>query len=247
MLRLLIILTAVGLLSWGLVTVINRTNEQPIANAPSLSDIQFVDASTKITMSTESATVDQSPSSQSINSNSKTAFMPSTSPTAPVMTIDQNKRYQAKLHTNVGDIVVELNAKATPKTVNNFVVLAQSEFYNNTIFHRVIKGFMIQGGDPKGDGTGGPGYRFDDEPFRGEYTRGVVAMANAGPNTNGSQFFIMHATVPLEKNYVIFGQVIKGLDVVDAIANAPVTSAHGEMSRPITPVTVTSVTIVSDN
>lgn len=246
MLRLLIILTAVGLLSWGLVTVINRTNEQPVTNAPSLPDIQFTEASTKITTSITTSTESAAPTTpNSQPSNSKQTFMPSTSPTAPAMMIDENKRYQATLHTNAGDIVIELNAKATPKTVNNFVVLAQSEFYNNTIFHRVIKGFMIQGGDPKGDGTGGPGYRFDDEPFRGEYTRGVVAMANAGPNTNGSQFFIMHAAVALEKNYVIFGQVIKGLDVVDAIANAPVTSAHGEMSRPISPVTVTTVTIAA--
>jgi len=104
---------------------------------------------------------------------------------------------------------------------------------------------MIQGGDPKGDGTGGPGYSFDDEPFSGDYNRGAVAMANAGPNTNGSQFFIMHKSYPLPKNYVIFGQVTKGLDVVDKIAEAPVKiSASGELSQPITPVKITSVEIV---
>ena len=103
---------------------------------------------------------------------------------------------------------------------------------------------MIQGGDPKGDGTGGPGYTFEDEPFEGEYTRGTVAMANSGPNTNGSQFFIMHADNPLPKNYVIFGKVISGLDVVDRIANAPVkTGLMGEMSTPVTPVKILTIDI----
>src|SRR3989344_2674664 len=162
------------------------------------------------------------------------------------MTIDQNKKYSATLHTSAGDIVINLNAKGTPITVNNFVNLAQDKFYDNTIFHRVIDGFMIQGGDPKGDGTGGPGYRFADEPFTGEYTRGTVAMANAGPNTNGSQFFIMHATYPLPKNYVIFGSVVSGLDVVDKIATAPVQSNGMEMSRPVNPVVVSSVDIKED-
>jgi len=102
---------------------------------------------------------------------------------------------------------------------------------------------MIQGGDPKGDGTGGPGYTFADEPFAGDYNRGTVAMANAGPNTNGSQFFIMHQNYPLPKNYVIFGQVVKGMEVVDKIATAP-TESGGENSKPINPVKVTSVEIV---
>lgn len=158
--------------------------------------------------------------------------------------IDQNKTYTAVLQTTEGDIEIALNARQTPITVNNFVTLAQKDFYDNTIFHRVIKGFMIQGGDPKGDGTGGPGYRFDDEPFEGEYTRGTVAMANAGPNTNGSQFFIMHADVPLPKNYVIFGKVVKGMDVVDTIAEAEVRmSAMGEPSRPVNPVVVEDIEI----
>ncbi|MDP2630931.1 MAG: peptidylprolyl isomerase [Candidatus Uhrbacteria bacterium] len=160
------------------------------------------------------------------------------------MEIDASKTYTAVLHTSEGDIEVALNAKETPITANNFVALARKGFYDNTIFHRTMKGFMIQGGDPKGDGTGGPGYRFDDEPFTGEYTRGTVAMANAGPNTNGSQFFIMHADYALPKNYVIFGHVTKGLDVVDKIATAPVaTSRSGEPSSPVAPVTVTSVAV----
>lgn len=156
----------------------------------------------------------------------------------------QIKSYTALLHTTEGDIEIKLNDTQTPKTVQNFVDLANKGFYANTVFHRVIKGFMIQGGDPKGDGTGGPGYKFDDEPFTGEYTRGTVAMANAGPNTNGSQFFIMHADYPLPKNYVIFGHVAKGLDVVDKIASASVTeNSFGEASKPVTPVKITSVEI----
>lgn len=124
----------------------------------------------------------------------------------------------AVLHTEKGNITISLNTDQTPITVNNFVTLAKKGFYNKTIFHRVIKGFMIQGGDPNGDGTGGPGYKFADEPFTGEYTRVTVAMANSGPNTNGSQFFIMHKDNPLPKNYVIFGKVISGMETVDAIA-----------------------------
>lgn len=162
----------------------------------------------------------------------------------PAMQIDTNKSYAATLKTTEGDIVISLNAKQTPTTVNNFVSLSRSDFYNNTIFHRVIKGFMIQGGDPMGTGTGGPGYKFDDEPFTGDYTKGTVAMANSGPNTNGSQFFIMHGDMNLPKNYVIFGKVTKGLDVVDKIATAPVrTSVSGEMSDPVKPVKITSVEI----
>jgi len=162
------------------------------------------------------------------------------------MQIDKNKTYVATLHTTVGDIVIELDASATPITANNFVYLADQHFYDNTIFHRVIKGFMIQGGDPTGTGMGGPGYTFNDEPFQGSYTRGTVAMANAGPNTNGSQFFIMQEDNPLPPNYVIFGHVTQGMDVVDAIANAPVeASSNGEMSKPVDPVTVQSVTIAT--
>ena len=151
----------------------------------------------------------------------------------------------AVLHTEKGDITVLLNSDQTPKTVNNFVTLAKKGFYNKTIFHRIIKGFMIQGGDPKGDGTGGPGYKFDDEPFTGEYTRGTIAMANAGPNTNGSQFFIMHQDYPLPKSYVIFGKVIAGIEVVDKIASSPMeANSTGEVSKPIKPVKIESVEIL---
>ena len=163
----------------------------------------------------------------------------------PAMTIDESKTYTAILHTDKGDITIALNAKQTPATVNNFVYLAKQKFYENTIFHRVIKGFMIQGGDPTGTGAGGPGYRFDDEPFEGSYDRGTVAMANAGPDTNGSQFFIMHAKQDLPPNYTIFGKVTEGLETVDAIATAEVTqSDSGEPSKPVTPAKIKTVEII---
>ena len=164
--------------------------------------------------------------------------------TMPKMQIDKNKTYQAVLSTSVGDITINLHADKTPIAVNNFISLSKKGFYNQTIFHRTIKGFMIQGGDPKGDGTGGPGYKFNDESFTGEYTRGVVAMANSGPNTNGSQFFIMHQDYDLPKNYIIFGKVTKGIEVVDKIVQAPViTSTPGENSTPVNPTSIKSIKI----
>lgn len=164
--------------------------------------------------------------------------------TSPPMITEANKQYQAILKTSLGDITVVLNSGKTPITVNNFVTLARKSFYDNTVFHRVIQDFMIQGGDPRGDGTGGPGYKFADEEFDGEYERGTLAMANAGPDTNGSQFFIMHATQALPKNYVIFGKVIKGMEVVDAIANSPVKISNGERSKPVVPTVVKTIEIV---
>jgi cyclophilin family peptidyl-prolyl cis-trans isomerase len=166
----------------------------------------------------------------------------------PAMKIDTAKTYSAELVTSKGTMKVSLFAKDAPVTVNNFVFLAREGFYGNTVFHRIIRGFMIQGGDPKGDGTGGPGYRFNDEPVTRDYTRGTIAMANAGPNTNGSQFFIMHADYQLPKNYVIFGSIdvsdSASLATLDAIATTPVgQSPSGEASSPLTPVTLTSVTI----
>src|SRR3982750_2103737 len=111
--------------------------------------------------------------------------------------IDQNKKYTATIETDAGTMTAELYPKIAPQTVNNFVTLARDGFYEGVIFHRVIPGFMIQGGDPTGRGTGGPGYRFNDEPVKRPYLRGTLAMANAGPNTNGSQFFVMHADYAL--------------------------------------------------
>ncbi len=162
----------------------------------------------------------------------------------PKMEIDPQKTYLATLKTDQGDITITLDPQNTPITVNNFVYLAKNNFYNNTIFHRTIDGFMIQGGDPTGTGTGGPGYKFADEPFTGEYTRGTIAMANSGPNTNGSQFFIMHQDYDLPKNYVIFGQVTQGIKIVDAIVTAPTQSnSMGENSTPVNPVTITQILI----
>lgn len=182
----------------------------------------------------------------------ETVTTPSPTPKAtfsppPISIIDLKNKYFALLKTDLGDIKIQLFAKETPNTVNNFVYLSKSNFYNNTIFHRVLQGFMIQGGDPKGDGTGGPGYKFDDEKFSGEYTRGTVAMANAGPNTNGSQFFIIHQDYQLPKNYVIFGQVVEGMEIVDKIAESPVISNDfQEMSKPVSPVSIKSVEIIEE-
>jgi peptidylprolyl isomerase len=162
----------------------------------------------------------------------------------PEMQIDTEKTYIAVLKTTEGDITLTLNADQTPVTVNNFIFLAREGFYDGVIFHRVIENFMIQSGDPTGTGAGGPGYTFDDEKFEGDYTRGTVAMANAGANTNGSQFFIMHKNKDLPKNYVIFGQVIEGMDVVDKIAIAEVERMDsGELSKPVNPVLINSVEI----
>ena len=164
-------------------------------------------------------------------------------PSPPPMTIDPASSYTAVLNTSAGAITVELLAGEAPNTVNNFVFLARQGFYDNVIFHRTIEGFMIQGGDPTGTGGGGPGYRFADEPVQRPYSRGILAMANAGPNTNGSQFFIMHADYPLPPNYTIFGQAVAGLETIDAIATAP-TQPGGEGSTPVNPVVIQSVEIV---
>lgn len=202
---------------------------EPVSKEKIESDLQFKATAEK----------EQVPSAQqqSVTPNNKAMFTQ-----APEMEIDPENQYQATLTTTEGDIVVSLDAKATPKTVNNFVFLAKKNFYDGTIFHRTIPGFMIQGGDPDGTGMGGPGYKFPDEPFTGEYTRGTLAMANSGPNTNGSQFFIMHKDTGLPKNYVIFGKVTSGIEVVDKIADAP-TKAGGEGSSPVTPVVIEKVSI----
>ena len=152
----------------------------------------------------------------------------------PLMTINPNSTFTANIRTNKGNITMELFAAESPVTVNNFVFLAREGFYDGVIFHRVIRDFMIQTGDPTGTGGGGPGYRFQDEPVTRSYSQGTVAMANAGPNTNGSQFFIVHGpNVGLDPKYTIFGQVTEGLSTVDTLANTPVTaSMQGELSVP---------------
>lgn len=164
------------------------------------------------------------------------------------VSLDVTKKYKVVLNTTEGDITIEVNHLDTPLASANFVYLARLGFYNDIIFHRVIKDFMIQSGDPTGTGAGGPGYKFNDEPIIGEYTRGTVAMANSGPNTNGSQFFIMHKDYPLPKNYVIFGKVIEGMDVVDKIAEAPVEESPlgGEESKPVSPVKITGTEVTEE-
>jgi cyclophilin family peptidyl-prolyl cis-trans isomerase len=168
--------------------------------------------------------------------------------TAPEMQLVEGTDYRAVLHTNKGDITIDILEDEAPIAANNFVFLAQQGYYTDVPFHRVIEGFMIQGGDPEGTGMGGPGYTIQDEPVVGEYTRGAVAMARTAlPNSAGSQFFIMHQDYPLDKVYVIFGQVTEGMDVVDAIATVPVgQSASGEPSVPLEPVTLESVDILTD-
>lgn len=149
-----------------------------------------------------------------------------TSSAAPALDSEYQKIMNATMKTSLGEIKIELYGDKTPITAGNFAKLAEAGFYDGVKFHRVISGFMIQGGDPltKDDaqkelwGTGGPGYKFNDEPFEGQYARGTIAMANSGPNTNGSQFFIMHADYPLPPQYVIFGKVLEGMETVDAIA-----------------------------
>jgi cyclophilin family peptidyl-prolyl cis-trans isomerase len=158
----------------------------------------------------------------------------------PDLTIDLDTSYTARLETNLGDVVIELDAARAPLTVNNFVFLARDGFYDGVIFHRVVPGFVIQGGDPTGTGRGGPGYRFRDElEGEGRYTRGTVAMANAGPNTNGSQFFICLEDVGLPHAYTIFGRVTEGLETVDAIASLEL---DGE--RPVEDAVIRTVEIV---
>jgi peptidylprolyl isomerase len=166
---------------------------------------------------------------------------------APAMAVDQARRYVATIDTTAGELQADLFVKDAPNTVNNFVFLAREGFYDGVPFHRIIRGFMVQTGDPTGTGRGGPGYRFNDElPRTLEYEKGTLAMANAGPNTQGSQFFICHDDLrgKLPKNYTIFGKLTSGLDVLDRIASTPVRAGPGgEPSQPTQDVRITSVTI----
>ena len=160
----------------------------------------------------------------------------------------------ATIGTELGDIEIDLYTESAPKASQNFIDLAKKGFYDDVIFHRVIPGFVIQGGDGEHGkksslnagrvGTGGPGYKFEDEPVKGDYVRGALAMANSGPNTNGSQFFVCtdDLTGRLPKNYTLFGQVTKGMDVVDKIVSAP----RNSRDLPDQPVAITSVTIAEE-
>jgi peptidylprolyl isomerase len=160
---------------------------------------------------------------------------------APEMGIDITKRYTATMDTSMGTLVIALDAINAPITVNNFVFLAAHHYYEGVIFHRIINGFVCQGGDPTGTGRGGPGYRFVDEPVKGRYEIGSLAMANAGPNTNGSQFFLISgpsgAGLPPQYNH--FGKVVKGLEIVDEMQRVPT----GGGDRPKTDVVINSVSI----
>lgn len=160
----------------------------------------------------------------------------------PEMGIDPTKRYTATMETSMGTMVIALDALKAPRTVNSFVFLALNHYYDGIIFHRIIKGFVCQGGDPTGTGRGGPGYQYADElPKAGQYQIGSLAMANAGPNTNGSQFFLISGPsgVGLPPAYALFGQVVKGLEIVEAMQNVPT----GAGDRPNTDVVINSVTI----
>jgi peptidyl-prolyl cis-trans isomerase B (cyclophilin B) len=152
----------------------------------------------------------------------------------PAHEIDDNVTYEVTIATDKGDIVMDLDPKLAPNTVNNFVALARQGFYDNLAFHRVVPEFVIQGGDPEGTGRGGPAYRFADEPVQGEYTLGAVAMANAGPDTNGSQFFICidDCQSKLAKSYNLFGYVTSGVDVTRQIRQGDVMRSVTVVERP---------------
>lgn len=170
----------------------------------------------------------------------------------PAMTIDPKKAYQAKVKTNKGSFTIDLFAADAPKTVNNFVFLANDRFYEDIRVHRIVEDFMFQTGDPTGTGRGGPGYRFEDELNNGhKYEKGTVAMANAGANTNGSQFFVCTGEVcdvlneTANSKYTIFGKVSEGMDTVEAIAATPLgRSELGEMSKPLEDIFIESIEIV---
>lgn len=161
------------------------------------------------------------------------------------MTIDPSAGYTANIKTNKGNILIELFPASAPKTVNNFVFLANDGFYDGVIFHRVIPNFMIQGGDPTGTGTSGPGYKFEDEIDNTlEFDKpGILAMANAGPGTNGSQFFITTAATPhLKGNHTIFGKVLEGQDVASAISTVP----SAPSNKPNEPIVIQGVEITKN-
>jgi peptidylprolyl isomerase len=236
--RPLMVIAAIALIAVGCGQDDVATNSTPVAGIGSGATMPAQAAAQQPTATTGTGGVNEG--------TSTTVSTPKQWAQPPAMQLEAGKDYGATLHTSMGDIVVDLDEQGAPITVNNFVFLAQQGFYTNVPFHRVIKGFMIQTGDPTGTGAGGPGYKFKDEPVTKDYTRGTLAMANAGPNTNGSQFFICQVdnTGKLQKNYTIFGNVVSGQDVVDAIANAPVkASRQGEMSSPVDPITLLSVDI----
>jgi cyclophilin family peptidyl-prolyl cis-trans isomerase len=223
------------------------TPTRPPANPPAAAQVSS--ALSPIAKPAASPSVAASPAAQGVSVSSA----PKQFSAPPPMALDAaataaqpTKKYVATITTTLGSMKADLFANEAPMTVNNFVFLAQQGYYNGSPFHRIIKGFMVQTGDPvKRDGTGGPGYRFNDEPVKRQYEKGTLAMANAGPNTNGSQFFIVQGTsVNLPPNYTIFGKLTDGLDTLDKIADVQVgPSAGGERSKPQQEIDITAVTV----
>jgi len=176
------------------------------------------------------------------NQNKGQTAMDKTKMPVPTQVISPDKSYTAVFNTNLGTFKIKLYAKETPLTVNNFVYLAKNKFYDGLIFHRIIKDFMIQGGDPVGNGTGGPGYRFPDEKSNNKIVKGSIAMANSGPNTNGSQFFIVTAqeTPWLDGKHTNFGEVTEGLEIVEKIG----TVKTGANDKPVEAVLINTIEII---
>ena len=206
--------------------------------------IIFLTLITLISCSNESETLNES---VQLNTNEQEGDVLSNNKvydSMPEMNIDISKKYSAVIKTSMGDMSIEFFTEDAPMTVNNFINLSRDGYYDNVIFHRVISGFMIQGGDPSGTGHGEmgkyPGYKFEDElNNQRSYDKGILAMANAGPDTNGSQFFIMHVNYPLPYQYTIFGFVNDGLDIIDKIASVET----GDGDKPVNDVVIESIEI----
>ncbi len=206
--------------------------------------IIFLTLITLISCSNESETLNES---VQLNTNEQEGDVLSNNKvydSMPEMNIDISNEYSAVIKTSMGDMSVEFFTEDAPLTVNNFINLSRDGYYDNVIFHRVISGFMIQGGDPSGTGHGEmgkfPGYKFEDElNNQRSYDKGILAMANAGPDTNGSQFFIMHVDYPLPYQYTIFGFVTEGLDVIDKIASVET----GDGDKPINDVVIETIEV----
>ena len=206
--------------------------------------IIFLTLITLISCSNESETLNES---VQLNTNEQEGDVLSNNKvydSMPEMNIDISKKYSAVIKTSMGDMSIDFFTEDAPLTVNNFINLSRDGYYDNVIFHRVISGFMIQGGDPSGTGHGEmgkfPGYKFEDElNNQRSYDKGILAMANAGPDTNGSQFFIMHVDYPLPYQYTIFGFVTEGLDVIDKIASVET----GDGDKPINDVVIETIEV----
>lgn len=238
----LIIFILILILSVGAVYALftSEVDTPPIDRGDGYIDILEYDAETETALQIDDSTP---PSTEAVEEEASIEAL-----VEPLITTQTNDMSmpQVRIQTNKGPITVELYAEDAPKAVENFLTLTRDGYYDGVIFHRVISGFMIQGGDPTGTGSGGPGYKFADEldptteSYKRGYVRGTLAMANAGPNTNGSQFFIMHKDYPLPNAYTIFGRVVDGMDVVDAIASTDV----DRNDRPLEEVVMESVTVV---